>query len=164
MGLYLDPDNNIYVADSLDQEIRFINVTTPLVSTVAGNGTQGFSGDGGVATSAQLNLPGSVFLDSAQNLVISDTGNQRVRVVTAGNISTFAGGGSGGDGGPSASATLADPYNVAEDGSGNVYVADTENSTVAARISAGNTRLRLMRSTQPMPRVSSGMSLSLNPW
>jgi trimeric autotransporter adhesin len=130
MGLYLDPNNNIYVADSLDQEIRFINVTAPSVSTVAGNGTQGFSGDGGVATSAQLNLPGSVFLDNAQNLVISDTGNQRVRVVTAGNISTFAGGGSGGDGGPSASATLADPYNVAEDGSGNVYVADSANNRI----------------------------------
>jgi hypothetical protein len=130
MGLFIDPTNNLYVADSADQRIRFINVTAPSIGTVAGKGTQGFSGDGSSATSAQLNLPSSVFLDSSGNLLISDTGNQRVRMVTAGNISTLAGGGMGGDGGLATSATLANPYNVGEDAAGNLYIADTANNRI----------------------------------
>jgi sugar lactone lactonase YvrE len=130
MGLSIDPSNNLYIADSADQRIRFINVTAPSIGTVAGNGKQGFSGDGSTALSAQLNLPASVFLDSSSNLLISDTGNQRVRIVTAGNISTLAGGGTGGDGGVATSATFADPYNVAEDSAGNLYIADTANNRI----------------------------------
>jgi sugar lactone lactonase YvrE len=134
-GLFVDPNNNLYIADTFDQEIRFINFTNGSISTVAGTGVEGFSGDGAAATSAELNNPTSVFLDSAGNLVISDTGNQRVRVVTAvaagnGNIATFAGGGTGGDGGPATSATFADPYNVAEDSAGNLYVADSANNRI----------------------------------
>ena len=130
MGLFIDPSNNLYIADSLDQEVRFINVTAPSITTVAGNGTEGFSGDSGLATAAQLNLPGSVFLDSASNLLIADSGNQRVRIVSAGNISTLAGGGTGGDGGSATTATFANPYNVAEDASGNLYIADTANNRI----------------------------------
>jgi len=130
MGLSIDPSNNLYVADSLDQEVRFINVGAPAISTVAGIGTEGFSGDSGLATAAQLNLPGSVFLDGAGNLLIADSGNQRVRVVSSGNISTLAGGGTGGDGGAATSATFANPYTVAEDASGNLYIADTANNRI----------------------------------
>ncbi len=130
MGLFIDPSNNLYIADSLDQEVRFINVTTPSITTVAGNGTEGFSGDSGLATAAQLNLPGSVFLDSASNLLIADSGNQRVRIVSAGNISTLVGGGTGGDGGSATTATFANPYNVAEDAAGNLYIADTANNRI----------------------------------
>jgi len=129
MGLSIDPTNNLYVADSADQRVRFINVTTPSIGTVAGSGTQGFSGDGSTATSAQLNLPSSVFLDSTSNLLIADTGNQRVRIVTASNISTLAGGGPG-DGVLATSTTLANPYNVAEDAAGNLYIADTANNRI----------------------------------
>jgi trimeric autotransporter adhesin len=130
MGLFIDPTNNLYIADSLDEEVRLINLTSSALSTVAGNGTQGFIGDGGTATSAELNLPGSVFLDVAGNLLIADTGNQRVRIVTANNIATLAGGGTGGDGGPATSATFANPYNVAEDAAGNLYIADTANNRI----------------------------------
>ncbi len=130
MGLFIDPSNNLYVADSLDQEVRFINVGAPSISTVAGNGSEGFSGDAGLATAAELNLPSSVFLDNAGNLLISDTGNQRVRIVSATNISTLAGGGTGGDGGVATSAIFANPYNVAEDAAGDVFIADTANNRI----------------------------------
>ena len=130
MGLFVDSSNNLYVADSFDQEVRFINVSAPSITTVAGNGYQGFSGDSGTATSAQLNLPGAVFEDASGNLLIADTGNQRVRQVSAGNITTLAGGGTGGDGGAAKSATFANPYNVAEDSAGNLYIADTANNRI----------------------------------
>jgi sugar lactone lactonase YvrE len=133
MGLFIDPSNNLYVADSLDQQVRFINVSTPAISTVAGNGVEGFAGDGGAATSANLNLPSAVFLDSAGNLLIADTGNQRARIVTPGSIptiATLAGGGTGGDGGVATSATLANPYNVAEDANGDLFIADTANNRI----------------------------------
>jgi NHL repeat len=131
MGLFTDSSNNLYIADSADQKVRFINVSgTPAISTVAGDGTQGSAGDSGSATAAELNLPGSVFLDSQSNLLISDTGNQRVRIVTSGTITTLVGGGTGGDGGTAANATFANPYTVAEDAAGDVYVADTANNRV----------------------------------
>jgi sugar lactone lactonase YvrE len=141
MGLFVDPNNNLYVADSFDQEVRFINVTAPSVSTVAGNGMEGFSGDSGLATSAELNSPGSVFLDTNSNLVISDTGNQRVRLITGigGNISTLAGGGMGGDGGVASAATFANPYNVSEDSAGNLYIADSANNRIRAINTGTNT-------------------------
>lgn len=130
MGMFVDSSNNLYVADSFDHEVRFINVSAPSITTVAGNGYQGFSGDSGTATSAQLNLPGAVFADTSGNLLIADTGNQRVRQVSAGNITTLAGGGMGGDGGAAKSATFANPYNDALDSAGNLYIADTANNRI----------------------------------
>jgi len=131
MGLALDPSNNIYIADSLDEEVRYISGGSS-ISTFAGNGMQGYSGDTGPALSAMLNGPGAVFLDNAGNLLIADTGNQCVRIVATGtgDISTLAGGGMGGDGGVATSATFANPYNVAEDSAGNLYVADTANNRI----------------------------------
>jgi len=130
MWVFVDASNNLYIADTYDNEIRFVNNQTKVISTVAGNGQQGFSGDGNSATSAQLNSPVSVFLDNSGNLIIADNGNQRVRQVSGGNISTIAGGGNGNDGGPATNAILANPYNVAEDGNGNLYIADTANNRV----------------------------------
>jgi hypothetical protein len=102
-----------------------------VISTVAGNGTAGFSGDGGPATSASLNFPYSVTVDALGNLYISDTINNRIRQVNAaGLINTIAGigtAGFGGDGGPATSASLNQPRDVAFDTAGNLYIADTLN-------------------------------------
>jgi trimeric autotransporter adhesin len=115
------------------------------IYTVAGDGTFGYSGDGGPATSAELNGPSGVAVDTAGNLVIADTLNNRVRVVaastgtfygqamTAGDIYTVAGDGRigySGDGGPATSARLSAPTGVAVDSSGNLVIADTENGLV----------------------------------
>jgi uncharacterized protein (TIGR03437 family) len=104
------------------------------ISTVAGNGTSGFSGDAGAATSAQLNTPSGVAVDRSSNLFIADQANQRVRkVASGGTISTLAGDGTpfySGDSGSATSAELHAPYSVAVDASGNVYIADTLNSVV----------------------------------
>jgi glucose/arabinose dehydrogenase len=103
------------------------------ISTVAGT-TRGFSGDGGAATSAQLNRPTGVEIDGSGNLYISDNTNNRIRKVDiSGNISTVAGTGTGGfsgDGGAATSAQLNRPTDVEIDGSGNLYIADTNNHRI----------------------------------
>jgi sugar lactone lactonase YvrE len=101
----------------------------PVVSAVAGTGTAGFSGDGGPATSADLNAPSEVTVDSKGNLFIADRNNNRVRKVNAGgDIGPFAGNGVTGywylEGGPAASSVLNHPFGAAVDISGNVYIAD----------------------------------------
>ena len=98
-----------------------------MITTVAGNGTAGSSGDYGVATSAQLNSPSDVAVYSAGNLYISDPGSARIRKVSAGVITTFAGTGTpgyGGDNGPATSAQLQGPGAVTVDAAGNVYIVD----------------------------------------
>jgi sugar lactone lactonase YvrE len=123
----VDAAGNLYVADMINNRIRKI---TPagIISTVAGNGTQGFSGDGGPALAAQLYYPFGVAVDSAGNLYFSDINNNRVRKVTpAGIISTVAGIGTqgwGGDGGPATAARLIGPSGLALDSSGNLYIAE----------------------------------------
>lgn len=107
-GLAVDDLGNLYISDRSNEVIRKVD-RSGIIHTVAGNGTAGFSGDGGPATSASLNLPTGLALDGAGNLYIADSSNYRIRVVnTAGTITTIAGNGSGsgctGDGGP---ATLA---------------------------------------------------------
>jgi len=108
--------------------------TSGTITTVAGNGTFGFSGDGGPATSAGLSFPLGVAVDAAGNLYIADSGNDRVRKVsTSGTITTVAGiGGCGfsGDGGPATNASLSDPSGVAVDTAGNLYIADSANNRV----------------------------------
>jgi trimeric autotransporter adhesin len=132
MGIFLDSSANLYIADTYDQKVRLVTASTQVITTFAGTGAQAYAGDGGAATSAALNYPQSVFLDSTGNLVIADQGNERVRQVSNGNISTIAGGGIGNDGGPALGAVLANPYNVAEDAAGNLYIADTANNRVRA--------------------------------
>ncbi|MGD0730163.1 MAG: NHL repeat-containing protein, partial [Terracidiphilus sp.] len=110
------------------------------ISAIAGNGTQGFNNDNIAATSAELNSPGSVALDGAGDTYIADTGNERIREVSAssGLISTVAGSGTGcgsqtdslGDGCPATSATLSSPAAVALDGAGNLYIADKGNQRI----------------------------------
>jgi ribosomal protein L6P/L9E len=125
---------NIYIADTNNCIIREVN-TSGTISTFAGTPNRcGFDGDGGPATSAELYYPSGVFVDSKNNVFIADTYNQAIREVTSGTINTVAGiGGNGGyfgDGGPATSAALYYPHGVTVDGSGNIFIADTNNCRV----------------------------------
>jgi sugar lactone lactonase YvrE len=124
----VDAAGNLYIADYFNHRIRKVD-TAGIISTVAGNGSAGFSGDGGPATAAQIGRPAGVAVDSQGNLYIADNENYRVRKVDgAGTITTFAGTGTkgtSGDGGPASAARLADPRDIALDRDGNVYIADT---------------------------------------
>jgi len=136
-GVAVDTSGNVYIADSANNVIRKITASTGVISTVAGTGTGGYSGDGGAATSAKLLYPQAVAVDSVGNLYIADTDNSRIRKVTysTGIISTIAGVGNvkpyyGGDNGPAGNAILNLPMGVAVDSIGNVYIADYENNYV----------------------------------
>jgi sugar lactone lactonase YvrE len=131
----LDSSGNLYIADQLNNRIRKVTVATGLITTVAGNGTQGGGGDGGLAINANLYHPGKVAVDAAGNIYIPDWGNSRVRMVNGvtGIITTFAGTSSygyAGDGGAATKAVLNHPNAVAFDPSGNLYIADTSNQRV----------------------------------
>lgn len=129
----VDAAGNLYIADTENHRIRRVGAEG-WITTVAGNGAAGDSGDGGVATQAALNYPRSVDVDAAGRLYIADTFNMRIRSVAPnGTMQTIAGTGDigdGGDGGPAASAQFAFPSGVAVDAGGNVYVADDQNSRV----------------------------------
>jgi len=135
-GTTVDAAGNIYIADGANNRIRKVAAGTFIVTTVAGNGTAGFSGDGAAATSAELTYPYGVAVDSAGNIYIADTGNGRIRKMMAstGIITTIAGGGpyssTYGDGGPATSAVFYDPLGVALDAAGNVYIADAGESRI----------------------------------
>lgn len=132
----VDSAGNLYIADTVDQQIRKIDASTGVITTVAGNGQRGFSGDGQLAVNAQLSFPDDVAVDSVGNIYIADTGNWVIRKVSAstGIITTIAGtpdaGGYSGDGGPATKALLYYPEGMAVDASGNVYIADTNNNRV----------------------------------
>ncbi|HXS97449.1 MAG TPA: hypothetical protein VN736_22780 [Candidatus Limnocylindrales bacterium] len=142
-GVAVDAAGNIYFADKTNNRVRKVD-TKGIITTFAGTGTAGFSGDGGPATGAKLGLNltaayQGVALDSGGNLYIADPKNNRIRMVNpAGVISTFAGNGGGfatgslgnGDGGPPASASVLTPYGVRLDGAGNVFLADTGHSVI----------------------------------
>jgi sugar lactone lactonase YvrE len=132
----LDTAGNLYIADSGNNVIRKVAASTGIISTVAGNGygaglpaIHGFSGDGGLATKAELAAPGGLAVDAAGNLFISDLINQRVREVKAstGIISTIAGNGTfglTGTTGPATSSMIGTPEGLVLDGSGNLYIAE----------------------------------------
>lgn len=131
----LDASGNLYIADSFDSRIRRVDAATQVITTYAGNGTGGFSGDGGPATLARFTFPLGLALDNAGNLFIADFENNRIRKVEAasGLITTVAGAGAAGysgDGGPAVNATLSQPVAVSLDGSGNLYIADGGNSVI----------------------------------
>ena len=122
------------IADQVNQRIRMVS-PNGTITTVAGTGTAGFSGDNGPATNAKLNYPTGLAVDSAGNLYIADQYNNRIREIGAANgaIATIAGVsalGYYGDGGPATAARLNYPQGVAVDPSGNVYIADTDNNRV----------------------------------
>jgi sugar lactone lactonase YvrE len=134
-GVAVDALGNLYIADPFDASVRKVDVSTGTISTVAGNGSPGFSGDGGPATAASLTGPYSVTLDPAGNLFIAEIGGHRVRKVDGGTgvITTVAGTGTSGfsgDGGPATSATLNSPAGVTVDTVGNLYIADSDNQRI----------------------------------
>ncbi|MFJ4908601.1 RICIN domain-containing protein [Streptomyces sp. NPDC093249] len=128
-----DAAGNLYVSDSGNHRIRRI-APDGTITTVAGAGVAGFSGDGGLATVARLNLPTGVAVDGAGNLYVSDYSNHRIRKIAAdGKIATVAGIGTGGfrgDNGPAAAAQLNAPHGLAVDGAGNLYVSDSNNHRI----------------------------------
>ena len=132
-GLAFDASGNLVIADTYNYRIRKV-AADGRISTIAGNGSASFSGDGVNATSAGLGLPLSIAFDAAGNLFISDFFGQRIRrVSTEGLISTVAGNGSqaySGDGGLATKATLSDPNGVAVDAAGNLYIADSGNNVI----------------------------------
>jgi trimeric autotransporter adhesin len=118
-----------------------VDLTSGMLTRIAGTSTSGYAGDGGPASVAQLKAPGGLAVDDAGNLYIADTGNHSVRVITPdGNITTIAGTGSAGyagDGGPAANAALNGPQGLAADHYGDLYIADTNNSVVRKISPAG---------------------------
>jgi sugar lactone lactonase YvrE len=132
-GIAHDASGNLYISEQLNHRIRRVDAGGT-ITTIAGTGTSGFSGDGGPATSAQLNQPGNVALDAAGNLYIADSQNQRIRRINpSGIITTAAGNGSAsfsGDGGPATSAALRFPVGVEIDAAGNILIADTNNHRI----------------------------------
>jgi sugar lactone lactonase YvrE len=134
-GIALDKAGNLYIADSANHRVRQIS-TNGTITTVAGNGTGGYSGDGVAASSSELYNPTDVKVDSAGNLYIADQGNNLIRIVSGGTINTFAGNavtrtaGFSGDLGPATSALLNAPSGIALDSAGNLYIADTNNNVI----------------------------------
>jgi uncharacterized protein (TIGR03437 family) len=131
-GLAVDSAGNVYVADSGNSRIRRVD-RTGVITTIAGNGVSGDSGDGGPATSAQIGYVHALAFDSTGNLYFSDPYNHCVRrVLTSGTVETVAGGafGSQGDGEPAGQAQLMYPYGLVVDGAGNIYIADLLNYRV----------------------------------
>lgn len=135
-GLAVDSAGNLYIADDGHHRIRKVD-THGVITTVAGNGKQNYTGDGVLATSTSLYRPSGVAVDRAGNLYIADTNNARIRKVDSnGIISTVAGNGGfgyAGDQGPATGATLFLPTDVALDAAGNIYIAD-QNADVIRRV------------------------------
>jgi sugar lactone lactonase YvrE len=140
-GLAIDAAGNIYIADYYNYRIRKVN-TSGIISTIAGNGTSGYAGDGGAATAATLGTPNSVAVDAAGNVYFSDDQNHVVRKVSAttGIITNVAGTGTSGYNGDFIAATTAQlysPWGIAFDASGNIYIADDGNNRVRKVNSSG---------------------------
>jgi len=134
-GIAVDGAGDLFITDRSNNVIRRVDASSGIITTVAGNGTQGYSGDWGPATAGELAGPIGVAVDAAGDLFIADTGNEAVREVHAagGAISTLAGDGTAGysgDAGPAGSAELDSPVGVACDPSGNLYIADSGNNAI----------------------------------
>ncbi len=170
-GVVADAARNLYIADTGNSVVRRIDSITGTITTIAGTGTAGFSGDAGAATSAQLNAPVGVALDANGDLYIADTGNNRIRVLyeggtlasqlitlenpsvsspVIGDIYTVAGSsttaGYSGDLGKASLATFATPQRLAVDASGNVYISDSANHRVRMIYLSGTAAAALVKS------------------
>jgi sugar lactone lactonase YvrE len=132
-GVAIDNNGNLFIADEYNYRIRKV-ATNGIITTVAGNGIQGYSGDNGAATNAELSNPSGVATDNNGNLFIADQGNSRIRkVATNGILTTVAGNGTrgfSGDNGATTSAELSYPTGVAIDNNGNLFIADEGNNRI----------------------------------
>ena len=160
-GVAVDGSGNLFIID-----LQRIRKVTPggTITTVAGNGTEGYSGDGGPATSAELYYPSGVAVDGSGNLFIGDRINQRIRKVTpGGTITTVAGNGIygySGDGGPAISAQLYAPSGVAFDTSGNLYIADYANERIR-KVAGAASSAPLSITTASLPAGTVGIAYSV---
>jgi sugar lactone lactonase YvrE len=153
-GVGLDGDGNLYIGDALNNRIRKVTAATGVITTVAGNGVAGYSGDGGQATNAELNFPSRPALDAAGNLYIADYQNNRIRRVdtSTGIIATVVGNGVGGfsgDGGLATIAELNGPISVTVDALGNLYIGDINNARIRVVNTTTNEETVLGTTIQP---------------
>ena len=129
----VDASGNVYISDQGNNRIRKVN-TAGIITTIAGDGTAGFYGDGGPATMAMLNNPIGISVDGSGSVYVGDANNRRVRCInTSGVIRTIAGNGASGysgDGGPATAAQLQVMWGLASDAAGNVYICDAWNNRV----------------------------------
>jgi len=152
---------NLYIADHFNDRIRLLAISTGIITTVAGNGVQGFSGDGGLATSASLNRPRGLATDAGGNVFISDGSNHRIRLlnVSTGLITTVVGNGVAafsGDGGPGTGASLSEPAGIAMDVNGNLIIAEFGNRCIRV--------LTTLTQRTPCPSPSPSPSPSTTPY
>jgi sugar lactone lactonase YvrE len=162
-GVTVDSTGNLYIADSSNSEVRKVTTSTGIISLLAGNGTWGYSGDGGAASSAQLYFPTGVAVDSSGNVYIADEGNNAIRkvVVSTGVITTVAGGKNGfsGDGGPATAARLSYPVGVAVTPGGVLYITDASNNRVRSVSTSGAiSTVAGNGSAGPIPNATSATS------
>ena len=161
-GVALDGSGNLYIGDYSNNRVRKVS-PSGIITSVAGTGAAGYSGDGGPATSAQLYYPDGVFMDGSGNIYIADESNHRVRKVSpSGIIATVAGNGTrgySGDGGPPTNASFTFPSAVVLDGSGNLYIADSENHRIRLVQTAGAAALSVT-TTSPLPQGTVGVAYS----
>lgn len=134
-GVAVDGDGNVYVSERAGHRVRRIDARTGVITTFAGTGRPGYTGDGGPADQAMLGVPTDLAVDTNGNLYIAEPGIHRVRVVdlATGIITTFAGTGEagfGGDGGPATRASLQTPFGVSVAPDGSIYIADTDNHRI----------------------------------
>ncbi len=153
-GVGVDSAGNIYINDQLNYRFRKVN-TSGIISTVGGVGTVGYSGDGGLATAAQINQVFSTIVDTTGNVFVPDMLNNRLRIINpAGVISTFCGNGTpgfAGDGGPLSGAVIHSPNAITKDPAGNIYFVD-----------GGNARIRMIVMNNRLVSFTSGLSTSLS--
>ncbi len=134
-GIAIDSKGNVYIAERRGCRIRKVDFQTGIITTIAGIGEQGFSGDGGPANKAKIKHPELISIDSQDNIIITDRGNSRIRKIDtkSGIITTIAGNGKvgyRGDGGPATEARLSYPFGVLIAPNDDIYIADTENHVV----------------------------------
>jgi len=138
-GVTADPADDLYIIDTGNNRVRLVSAKTQKITTMVGTGVAGFKGDGGPAIKAEITDSSGGYIDASGNLLIGDSGNQRVRIVnTKGIINTLAGGGNAGDKGKATKALLSYPTSLAFDKSGNMFVGEA-GTPVVREVSTGGT-------------------------